>query len=108
MPFKKKYTTLETIWAIRYSRMKAQAKYRRDEWSLEPDEYMELWQASGVMEHCGNESHQYCMVRKDAIESWCYNNVIIVSRRKFLTKKFNEDIHNFPFREYKDNDGVKT
>jgi len=108
MPFEKKYTTLEMPWSVRYARMKAQAKFRRDEWSLSPDEYMKCWQDSGVMEHCGIASHQYCMVRKDPIESWCANNVIIVSRRKFLSKKMYEDMHSLPRRDYKDSDGVKN
>ena len=74
-----KYLMLEHPWNRRYARMKAQAKYRNQEWNLEPEEYMKMWDNSGVKEHCGRQPHQYCMVRKDPIEAWSTNNCIIVT-----------------------------
>lgn len=93
-------------WNVRYARMKAQAKFRGDEWAFTCDEWYDMWVESGVMEHYGREPHQYCMVRKDPIESWSRKNTIIISRRKHLAKKYYEDMRGQPFREYTDEDSV--
>jgi len=102
-----KYPMLENPWNTRYSRMKAQAKFRMQEFNLTPQEYMKLWDDSGVKEHCGSKPHQYCMVRKDPIEAWSYNNCIIVPRRMHLKKQVYEACHNYPETNWQDKHGVK-
>lgn len=103
-----KYEGLERPWNRRYSRMKAQAKYRGDEWALSPQEYMQLWEESGVKEHCGAKPHQYCMVRKDPTEAWSYSNTMVVSRRLMLRKVCYETWHGVPPTDWQDKHGVKN
>jgi hypothetical protein len=108
MAAKRKYTTLQDPWNRRYSRMKAQAKYRQQEWNLTPKDYMQIWDESGVKEHCGREPHQYCMVRKDPIESWSKKNCIIVTRRMHLRKQAYVGFHSYPSTDWEDRHGVNN
>ena len=102
------YPMLDDPWNRRYARMKAQAKYRGHEWNLPPEDYMQLWEQSGVKEHCGREPHQYCMVRKDPIEAWSKNNCIIVTRRMHLRKQAYEGFHRYPSTDWEDHHGVNN
>jgi len=101
-----KYPMLENPWNRRYSRMKAQAKFHNQEWNLEPEQYMQIWEESGVKEYCGKEPHQYCMVRKDPIEAWSTENCIIVTRRMHLRKCAYEGLHQVPKSDWQDKHGV--
>jgi hypothetical protein len=101
-----KYPTLADPWNRRYARVKAQAKFRNQEFNLAPDEYMQLWEESGVKEHCGREPHQYCMVRKDPIEAWSFDNCMIVTRRMHLRKQAYEGFHQVSKTDWEDRHGV--
>ena len=100
------YTMLQEPWNRRYARMKAQAKFRNEEWNLTPEQYMKLWEESGVKEHIGSKPHQYCMVRKDSIEAWSESNCIIVTRRMHLRKNAYEGFLNGPKNDWQDKHGV--
>lgn len=69
-----------------YSRAKAQAKYRREEWAFTAESWYAKWQESGRIEHRGSKPHHFCMVRLDSIEAWSPKNTIIVSRRLHMRK----------------------
>ena len=71
---------------VKYSRAKAQAKYRREEWAFTFETWYNMWLESGVIEHRGSRPHHYCMVRLDTIEAWGPHNCIIVSRRTHMKK----------------------
>jgi len=100
------YPMLKDPWHRRYARMKAQAKFRNEEWNLTPEEYMKMWEESGVKEHCGRQAHEYCMVRKDPIEAWSTNNCIIVTRRMHLKKCAYEGFLQGPKSDWSDRHGV--
>tara|TARA_R110000803_G_scaffold169012_1_gene232057 strand:+ start:599 stop:961 length:363 start_codon:yes stop_codon:yes gene_type:complete len=102
---KYKYRTLETPWNRKYSRMKAQAKFRKEEFNLTPDEFMQVWEQSGVKEHIGREVYAYCMVRKESIEAWSVDNCIIVPRRMHLRKLGYESLHGYPPTDFEDKHG---
>lgn len=104
--YPKKYPSLQMPWNLRYSRMKAQAKYRKQEFALSPEEYMQLWEDSGVKEHCGKEPHQYCMVRLDNLEAWSVKNCIIVSRRMYFRKGAYENWDYAPRTDWQQHHGV--
>lgn len=76
----------------KYSRAKAQAKFRKDEWAFTVDTWYKMWLESGVIEHRGKEPHQYCMVRLDPIEAWGPHNCIIVPRRMHLKKVIHDSL----------------
>lgn len=80
-----------------YSRAKASAVFRREEWAFTCDTWYEMWQTSGFWEHRGREPHHYCMVRLDPIEAWGPHNCIIVTRRQFMKKNGYENfVPGFP------------
>lgn len=75
-----------------YSRAKAQAKYRKEEWAFTLETWIEKWQSSGRWEHRGREPHHFCMVRLDTIEAWSPKNTIIVTRRVHMRKNGYESL----------------
>ena len=81
-----KTTHLPQLWNRRYVIQRNQAKYRKEEWAFTPDSWYKLWYDSGVMEHHGRKSYEFCMSRKDPLEAWSPDNCIILRRRKHLAK----------------------
>jgi len=96
MPVRLYPQDIPALWRNRYSRMKAQAKFRRHEWAWDIDSWYKFWCDSGVKEHMGKLPHQYCMVRIDEIEAWGPHNCLIVARRKFMKKHAFEKIWKNP------------
>jgi len=93
-------------WRTHYSRVKAQANFRREEWAFTYESWTHMWDQSGKREHRGRKPHQYCMVRKDPIEAWGPHNCIIVTRRMHLKKQAYEAIHNYEKRDWEDKHSV--
>lgn len=88
-----------------YSRAKAQAVYRNEEWAFEFASWIQVWTDSGVFEHRGKQPHQYCMVRPDPIEAWSPANCIIIPRRMLMKKNIYEAIHHMPKRDFEPRHG---
>jgi len=103
----KKYNLESKEWNRKYAMAKSQARYRKEEWAFTDESWYKMWKDSGVMEHMGVQSHQYCMVRKDPIEAWSPKNCIIVSRRMHFRKRMYESLHNYPKTDWQDKHGVK-
>lgn len=99
-------TSIPSSDRLAYSRCKAQAKYRKEEWAFTIEDWLELWETSGVKQHRGSKPHQYCMVRKDPIEAWGAHNCIIVARRMHLKKQAYEQMWNVPKTDWQDRHSV--
>jgi hypothetical protein len=82
-------------WAKRYSKSRAQARFRREEWAFDQDTWYEMWMQSGFSEHLGSKPHLYCMTRKDPIEAWSPNNCIIIPRRQHFKKRAYVQFHRY-------------
>jgi hypothetical protein len=102
----KKYA-LDLLWNKRYSMAKAQAKFRKEEWAFTDVTWYGMWEKSGVKEHFGRQSHQYCMVRKDPIEAWGPHNCVIIPRRMHLKKRAYVEFHNYPDIPWEDRHNVE-
>jgi len=89
-------------WRKKYSRARAQARFRKQEWAFSCETWYELWRDSGLIEHRGKELHSYCMVRKDPIEAWSPKNCIIASRRQFFKKCGYESLAKLPKTDWAD------
>lgn len=96
----RKVYNIPSEWSKRYSRMCAQARFRREEWAFDAETWYKIWCDSGVMEHMGRALHQYCMSRVDATEAWAPYNCIIITRRMHFKKKFYEVVFNYPKTDY--------
>lgn len=96
---KKKYYLPEPF-ALRYARSKAQAKYFRQEWAFTPETWYKVWEDSGVKDHMGKQTHEYCMVRVDNTEAHGEHNCMIIPRRMYFRKQFYEYLANYPKTDY--------
>jgi hypothetical protein len=67
---------------IAWMRMKAQADFRGEPWSLSFEEYQELW---GEHWHRkGRGSDEYCMTRQDPDAAWDKDNAVVLRRADSL------------------------
>lgn len=73
-----KYPGILAIQRRAYARMKAQAKFRRENFLLSWDEFYEIWIA--VWEHRGSRREQLCLSRIDFALDWSIDNVQIITR----------------------------
>lgn len=116
MPFEKgnkfgyagrpKVYEIPSEWSLRYSRAKAQAKYRKEEWAFTDVNWYEMWMNSGVAEHLGRKPEQFCMVRKDTVEAWGPHNCVIVPRRQHMKKRAYVKFWNYPDAPWEDRHDV--
>lgn len=96
-------------WRRKYSRAKAQAKFRNEEWAFTAESWYALWADSDLIQHRGKQNHNYCMVRKDNIEAWGPHNCILVSRRQYFRKQAYETmLKKIPVTEWKDKHDVRN
>ena len=77
---------IPSLWRLRYSRAKAQAKFRKEEWGFNIETWYGFWQASKQADKIGSKLEGVVMVRIDRNKSWNINNCIIVSRSHQLWK----------------------
>ena len=67
---------------FKYCQMKAQAKFRKEEFTLTWDEFQAMW--AGKWHLRGRESNSLCMTRSDWDGPWDSTNTIIVERLEHL------------------------
>jgi hypothetical protein len=84
-----KYPGILAIQRRAYSRMRSQAKYRRELWSLTWDEFFEIWASLWDLRGSGRE--QLCLSRIDPAQAWTVDNVEIITREQhWLRQKENK------------------
>jgi len=66
-----------------YNRSKSQARYRKEYWDLDKENYFKLW--DGYWNKRGRGSDCYCMIQRIPGEGWTPHNVQIVKRSDFVT-----------------------
>lgn len=103
----KKYTLPKEI-AKHYSRAKAQAKFRGEEWAFTEWDWWSVWESSGVYEHRGKQPHQYCMARKDPMEAWSPANCVIIPRRQHYRKNAYVGWFGYPNMPWEDRHDVRN
>jgi hypothetical protein len=67
---------------ISYLRMKAQCRFRHEEFELTWEDYLAVWQDQ--WHNRGRRPKDVCLTRRDADGSWSLDNVEIVSRLEHL------------------------
>jgi hypothetical protein len=67
-----------------YSQQKNQANFRKEGWTLEFDDYAELWDV--LWEQRGMGAEQYCSVRIDIRLPWEKGNVTLMLRKDQLAR----------------------
>lgn len=73
-----KYPGIQSEHRLSYSRMKAQAKFRGEEFLLTWEEYQQIWEGKWHL----RTSHKggLCLTRKDWTGSWSVANIEMVDR----------------------------
>ena len=66
-----------------YSKAKAQADYRNEEWSLTAAEWDIIW-PDHLWDRRGRDPESLCMSRKDYEKGWSLDNVRLLTRRAHL------------------------
>lgn len=69
---------------LSYMRMKAQAHFRKEEFSLSFEEFQSLWQEH--WDERGRGSKEYCLTRNDSTLPWDADNTICVQRIEYLRR----------------------
>lgn len=85
----------DQTWSTRYSRARAQARYRGEAWTLTPQEYMQLWRDSGAQP--GRSHGTACMVRKDTSLPWSKDNCEIRRRSKISDSTLTFQYHDLGY-----------
>lgn len=70
-----------------YLRHKAQAKYRKEDFDLTLDEYIEIWMKDDNHLNKGRSPHNVCLSRKDPDGAWTKDNVEIMSRAEHFRER---------------------
>lgn len=83
-------------WA--FLRQRAQAKFRKEEWTLTIEEYFLLW-TNDLWVQRGRQPEKLCMIRDDVEKPWSMDNCLIVSRYQQLCR--GKKMGKFP-GQYKD------
>ena len=68
-----------------FTKHRAQAHYRREEYDLTHDDWCELWDRETFLQR-GRGIDDLCLSRKDHTGAWCRENVHIVPRREHLKR----------------------
>jgi hypothetical protein len=77
---------IPALWRLRYSRSKAQAKYRKEPWEFNIESWYKFWQDSGLTDRLGRGLDSVVMIRKDRNLPWNLDNCIIIARSRQLWK----------------------
>lgn len=70
---------------LSYSRMRAQAKYRNEQFTLTWEEYQQLWEGQWHLR--GREPNQLCLTRIDLDGEWSQANIEIITRNEHWAKQ---------------------
>ena len=79
---------LNVPMSTRWSRHRAQAKYRGEAYELTLDEYRMLWATQGITDrhqHTGRRSDSVSMVRINPQLPWRVNNITFMTRGEYTT-----------------------
>lgn len=80
---KQRYIGIQKEKRVAWLRMKAQAKYRNENFCLTWDDFQCLW-TDELWANRGMESTQLAMTRIDPANPWALDNVKIVERQEHL------------------------
>lgn len=73
---------------LAWLRMKAQAVYRKEDFELTFEDFLNLW--TNMWEHRGRHPENYCLTRDDPDGAWDTKNTILVNRREHLQQQAKE------------------
>lgn len=83
----KRYYTADVPMSTKYSRHRAQAKWRSEPYELTESEFRMLWATQGITERTqrpGRTSQSISMVRKDVTQPWRVDNITFMTRRQYM------------------------
>jgi len=85
----KKYQQMRRrILKRKYQVASNQARYRRQEWELDEQQYFDLWESiPQSWLFSGQGAEDYNLSRKDMTGSWCVDNVAVIPRRQMLANQ---------------------
>ena len=67
---------------IECQRRRAQAWYRKEEWLITEQEYIDLWRTDNRYLKKGRHSENLCMSRVDVEKPWTLDNIEIITRHQ--------------------------
>ena len=73
--------------STKYSRHRAQARWRSEPYELTESEFRMLWATQGITEReqrPGRTSNSVSMVRKDVTLPWRVDNITFMTRRQYM------------------------
>jgi hypothetical protein len=70
---------------IPWLKAKAQANFRKEEWTMTFDEWFDLWKDCWHLR--GRGAEDMCMTRADTDGSWSAENTILMTRKEHLSQK---------------------
>lgn len=79
------YPGILAKYRLSYCRMRAQAKYRKDEFTLTWDEFQQLWDGNWHLK--GRELGSLCMSRKDWDGVWSADNIELITRKEHFRRQ---------------------
>lgn len=71
--------------ALAFSRMRSQARFRKQEWLLTLEEFNSIWTAD-LWQRRGRSADDLCMSRRDLTGPWTRENIIIESRVDMVSR----------------------
>jgi hypothetical protein len=78
------YFGLDKQKRLAWARMKAQAKFRKEEWDLSWEDFIILW-TDDLWEKRSKKSNGLVMMRTDIDKPWQFDNVVIIARHLQLS-----------------------
>ena len=69
-----------------FLRQRAQARFRKEAWQLEFDDFVEVWSSNWSQR--GRLSHELCMTRENYDLPWNPGNVVIVPRHEHVRRSW--------------------
>jgi hypothetical protein len=69
-----------------FLRSRSQATYRGEKWELTFEEFCKLWNTPQLWHQRGRASQSLTLTRKNAKESWRFDNVEIITRREQIVR----------------------
>lgn len=79
----------ERALGVAFSRSRAQARFRKEPWTLTKEEYRAVWQDRVLFPRRGRKPQELVMTRCDSKGSWTVGNVEIVTRLEQLLRQEN-------------------
>ena len=76
------YPGILAVKRLAYVRMRAQAKFRDEDWQLTWAEFLTMWEGKWHMR--GRDNRSLCMSREDWDGPWDNKNTIIITRLEHL------------------------